>query len=283
MEIQAAGAGRFLMSADILQYFSKTRAGFLHAVGEAGTERLLDLVDCKRDENILELGFGTGATLVKIAARNKEINLHGVEKSELMFSAARARIKFCGLEKRIELKHADELQKFPYPDNFFDRIIIESVLAIQEGNDLPRMIAELYRVLKWGGRLFANETLWLASVSDEEISTINQKCKSVFGIIQSNGFYKDQPGWKNLLSNAGLQVQKMEVIDDLKSRSAIIPRNFIEARSEIFTLSGKYKSRMNAALKDEYRSYTKHMDTIYDKRKKYMEGVIIVAQKTDRK
>jgi ubiquinone/menaquinone biosynthesis C-methylase UbiE len=280
MEVQTAGAGGILMErTDILQYFSRTRAGFLHAVGEPATERLLELVDARENENILELGFGTGATLVKLVSRHKKINVQGIERSALMLDAAKSRLKFCGFKDRIELKHVDTLQVLPYPDNTFDKVIIESVLAIQEGNDLLFLIKELHRILRPEGRLFANETLWLSTVSGEEINAINLKCKTGFGIIQSNGNFKDQSGWKNLLTNSGFKVEKMEVIDDLKHRSAGIPGSFAEARSKLFTMQGKYRSKVDRELKNEYRSYTRRMQAIYDPGKKYMEGVIMISQK----
>jgi ubiquinone/menaquinone biosynthesis C-methylase UbiE len=279
MAVQAAGTGRILMEqADILQYFSRTRAGFLHAVGEPATERLLALMDVRNNDSVLELGFGTGATLVKLVSRYKSAQIHGLERSIKMFEAAKARMKFCGLENH-DLKHTDALPVLPYADNTFDKVIIESVLAIQEENDLSVLIGELHRVLKPGGRLFANETLWLPSVSNEEIRAINGKCKNGFGIIQSNGICKDQGGWKSFLTNSGFKVQRVEVIDELKDQGMIIPKSFTEMRSGLFTFLGKYRGKMDRGLKSEYHSYKKHMEAVYERGKKYMEGVIMVAQK----
>jgi ubiquinone/menaquinone biosynthesis C-methylase UbiE len=266
--------------ADILKYFSSTRAGFLHAVGEPATERVLELMNVRDNDNILELGFGTGTTLIKILSRNKKANVHGIERSKLMIDAAKARLKFCGFNDCVDLKCVDSMQTLPYPDNTFDKVIIESVLAIQEENELLFLIRELRRILKPGGRLFANETLWLPDISKEEIDTINQKCKASFGIIQSNGAFKDQSGWKNFLKDSGLEVQKMEVIDGLKSGAISIPGSLTEVRSRLFTLQGKYRGKMNGELKREYHSYIKNMQAIYDPGKKYMEGVMMVAQKS---
>src|SRR5215831_19057957 len=107
-------------STSLLDYYGKINAGFLHAYGKAGTEKLLQLVNFKKGDLILELGFGTGTTLVTIASKNKNVRVYGIEQSGIMFEKATQRIKYSGLTSYISLKKIEQGQTFPFGDNFFD-------------------------------------------------------------------------------------------------------------------------------------------------------------------
>ena len=169
---------------DILSYYCNTNTGFLHSHGESATNLLLDRLHPQNFEKILEVGMGTGSTLVKIASRNKRIDLFGVEKSEYMLNKTKQRLRICGIPDRIKLHKIDEDGQYPFDNNFFNKIYGESVLAIQEDFELETTVAEIARVLEPGGLLVLNETIWLSSISFEEIEKINNYCKEKFGIIQ---------------------------------------------------------------------------------------------------
>jgi ubiquinone/menaquinone biosynthesis C-methylase UbiE len=263
---------------NLLNHYGKINAGFLHAYGKAGTEKLLQLIDFKKDDLVLEIGFGTGTTLVKIISRKKDVRLHGIEQSQIMFKKARQRIKYGSLNNSIFLKKVEQGQIFPFADNFFDKVIIESVLAIQEDLSLHFLLSEIKRVLKPSGIFYLNETVWLPSISQQEIESINSYCKKMFGIIQSNSTYKYRQEWIELLENY-FNVQKLKPIAEIevtfKDKQKAVTSEFF---SKLYSLYGKIKGRLNKSLRRESGFYKEAMKNIFDD-KQYLEGIIFVMQK----
>lgn len=262
----------------ILSYFSKIHADYIHAFGKLATEVLIQHIDCKENSAVLEIGCGTGATLVKLASRNRNATFYGIDISDLMLKKATSRINFCGLSKQIQLKKMNILYKIPFENHFFDTIYAESVLGIQEEEGLDRMFEEICRVLKPNGKLVLNETIWLSSVSKQEIKDINTKCKTAYGIIQANGKYLYVDDWKACLTTHSFKVQKIEPLEKLL-KSSKPKANQAEIRSFLYSFFGKIKGKLDFKLGREYAQYTKEMAAIYEPNRKYMEGYIIVACK----
>jgi ubiquinone/menaquinone biosynthesis C-methylase UbiE len=225
----------------ILEYLGSTHAAFLHARGEVATGLLLSGINCQPGESVLEIGVGTGATLVKLAAGQPEIRIAGTDASRQMLQKATGRLAFCGLGNRIELVLMDHPDLLPFGDKSFDKVYAESVLAIQEGESLPALLLEIRRVLKPGGKLGLNETVWLPDVSGQEIEKVNAICKERFGIIQSNEKYPYPEDWKQLLLASGF---KTVVMQDLSSVAPgkRLPSNWKEALSLLYTGWGKIRT-----------------------------------------
>jgi ubiquinone/menaquinone biosynthesis C-methylase UbiE len=264
---------------NLLNYYGLINAGFLHAYGKTGTEKLLQLIEFNRGDLVLEIGFGTGTTLVKIASENKDVKLYGIEQSEIMLNKAKRRINFSGVTKNIFLTKAAPQEKFPFDNGYFDNIIIESVLAIQDDASLQFLLSEIRRVLKPSGRIYLNETVWLESISNEEIEKMNSYCKNKFGIIQSNGTYKYRQNWKELLESNHLSVLKLESISEIEIKNKSQRLNIHALISKTYSFYGKIRSKLDFALRHESITYKKSMKNIFED-KQYLEGIIIVASKS---
>jgi SAM-dependent methyltransferase len=99
----------------------------------------------------LELGCGTGVFLEKVAGSGAEI--HGLDLSDDLLAKARSRL---GSLANIQLDHGNA-EALPYPASHFDTVYGSSVL---HHLDLDAALAELFRVVKPGGRLvFAEPNL----------------------------------------------------------------------------------------------------------------------------
>ncbi|MEL7424941.1 MAG: class I SAM-dependent methyltransferase [Bacteroidota bacterium] len=118
-----------MIKPNILDWYSKLNTGFLHANGEQGTEQLLQQLSIKGREAILEYGFGTGATIVKLKSKYPELTLSGLDASRLMLRNAEQRLRFCGLGDQVHLFHTSERDKIGIETQ--DLVYVESVLAIQ--------------------------------------------------------------------------------------------------------------------------------------------------------
>jgi ubiquinone/menaquinone biosynthesis C-methylase UbiE len=110
-------------------------------------------LDVKAGEKILEIGFGTGGSLVslvQLAGRTGRVC--GVDLSTGMFRVAQSKLKKKGILSRVELQCADAIH-LPYPDNFFDAVFMSFVLELFDTPELPLVLHECKRVLQSNGRI----------------------------------------------------------------------------------------------------------------------------------
>jgi cyclopropane fatty-acyl-phospholipid synthase-like methyltransferase len=264
-------------SSNILDHYGKTHSGFLHSYGEVATELLIEGLSIRPGENILEIGLGTGATLVKIASRFPGANYFGIELSDQMLEKARSRIRFCSLENKIRLQKINSVEELNVFNSKMDKIYIESVLGIQEDNDLKKMILKISGLLNPQGKLVVNETIWTEDVAKEEIERVNSACKNAFGIIQSNGKYNNQQKWNELFAECGFKIVSSGEINTKgkeKRRS-----NLTEWKSAVFTKLGKLKGELNRKLKTETGLFQNSMDSIITSKKQIMKGYLFVLEK----
>jgi SAM-dependent methyltransferase len=237
---------------------------------------MIELLEAKENEKILEIGFGTGATLVQMAT-HYEAEFFGYETSEVMYQKALKRMRFCKMHKKINLQLIEKKNHFPAPDNTFDRVYAESIIAIQEDSDFLNLLLEIKRVLKPNGVLIFNETIWLDSTSISRAQKINSECKKSFGIIQSNHEYLHITDWKNLLMKIGFNPElELNVADITSQKNKNSTRTL---NSDIFTIIGKIKATTSLSMRREWKDFQLRMSSILGKREKLMEGVIIRAYK----
>ena len=262
------------MTHQILEYFGNSHASYIHARGKSSTNKMVELLEAQKNEKILEIGFGTGATLVQMAIQSKA-QFFGYEMSTIMYQKALKRIQFCKLSKRINLTLLDKKNHFPAPDSTFDLVYCESIIAIQEDDDFLNLLHEIKRVLKPNGILLFNETIWLDSTKKSEAQKINSECKKSFGIIQSNHDYLHVTDWKNVLEKIGFKHEfEMRVADIPKLKGKVSRFTFL---SKIFTLIGKTKALTSVSMRRNWKSFQLEIDSIIKNQEKLMEGVIIKA------
>lgn len=111
-------------------------------------ERLARLRGPLADATVLEIGSGSGGRAVAVGLRGAEVV--GVEPNEAGLKAALLRAqRYIGL--RVEFVEAVG-ERLPFRDESFD--LVFSIEVLQHVQDLERVIAETYRVLKPGGRCY---------------------------------------------------------------------------------------------------------------------------------
>jgi ubiquinone/menaquinone biosynthesis C-methylase UbiE len=84
-------------------------------------ERALALLECRPDDHVLEIGFGHGRTLARVATLVPAGFVAGVDVSEEMVRMASSRNRQFIAEGRVEVQRADSTQ-LPYPEGRFDRV-----------------------------------------------------------------------------------------------------------------------------------------------------------------
>lgn len=132
-----------------------------HKAREAGEQAL----DIQAGEHVLEIGYGTGNTMVHLAeAVGDSGTVAGIDVSTGMQQVASKKLTAKGFADRVELRVGDA-RELPYDDNSFDAVFASFTLELFPLNDIPAVLAEVARVLKSGGRL---GVVSMATVPDGE-------------------------------------------------------------------------------------------------------------------
>jgi len=112
---------------------------------------VVELAEIKPGEKVLDVGCGTGnLTLTAKHTAGKTGSVFGIDAAPEMIEVAR---------KKAQRAHADVnfevglIENIPYPDATFD-VVINRLMVHHLPDDLKRLgFAEIFRVLKPGGRL----------------------------------------------------------------------------------------------------------------------------------
>ncbi len=109
----------------------------------------LSILDVQPKDLILDVGCGVGRHTISVALHT-EVTAIGLDISRQDLQTARQRWEEFGVAGACHFIRSSAL-KLPFEDHAFDKIICSEVL--EHIDDYPAVLAELYRVLKPGGRL----------------------------------------------------------------------------------------------------------------------------------
>jgi ubiquinone/menaquinone biosynthesis C-methylase UbiE len=96
---------------------------------------------------VLDIGFGSGVNFPNLNERYREI--HGLDLSTDVDLVSKT---FQGVGINTHLKNGNVLE-MPYPDEFFDTVILISILEHIKPNEQAVAFEEINRVLKPGGQV----------------------------------------------------------------------------------------------------------------------------------
>jgi ubiquinone/menaquinone biosynthesis C-methylase UbiE len=113
----------------------------------------LQVLGAKAGEKVLEIGFGTGHSLVALAsAVQPEGTVYGVDLSEGMLKASRETLSRKQAPARVELICADAL-RLPFPPGTMDAVFMSFTLELFDTPEIPEVLAECGRALCPDGRM----------------------------------------------------------------------------------------------------------------------------------
>jgi ubiquinone/menaquinone biosynthesis C-methylase UbiE len=107
----------------------------------------LALDECTGGERVLEVGFGTGLAFPNLHETYKEI--HGID---LTVDIHAVKSVFNPIGIPLFLEKGDVLN-MPYQDNYFDTVLMVSILEHLKPLELAQAFTEVKRVLKPGGQM----------------------------------------------------------------------------------------------------------------------------------
>jgi len=114
-------------------------------------ETTVALAQVKPGEKVLDVGCGTGSlTIAAKAQAGPTGEVIGTDASPQMIDVARRKVAKAGVDVTFQV---DLIENMTFPDNQFD-VVLSSLMMHHLPDDLKREgLAEIYRVLKPGGRL----------------------------------------------------------------------------------------------------------------------------------
>ena len=102
---------------------------------------------------ILDVATGTGDFAIETLKLNPD-KVIGIDISEGMLEVGRKKMKDRGYDSKIELLSGDS-ENLPFEENKFDAVIV--AFGVRNFENLEKGLAEMYRVLKPGGRMVVLE------------------------------------------------------------------------------------------------------------------------------
>ena len=142
----------------ISRFYDFFTAAFERKYAEMALERL----SVKEGEAVLEIGFGSGYCLRRIAQSvGQSGKAYGIDISSGMLEVTKRKLEKAELMDRTEL-HCGDAASLPYDDDTFDGVFMSFTLELFDTPEIPKVLEEIKRVFKPGGRLA------VASMSKED-------------------------------------------------------------------------------------------------------------------
>lgn len=117
-------------------------------------KKAINILKAVNPKSVLDIATGTGDVAFAVNKRLKPDTLIGLDLSEGMLKYAREKAKKRGLEDKIEFVKGDS-ENLEFQDNSFEGVIVS--FGVRNFENLEKGLAEIYRVLKPGGKLVVLE------------------------------------------------------------------------------------------------------------------------------
>jgi SAM-dependent methyltransferase len=116
-----------------------------------------DLLDVRPGDRVLEVGFGPGVIIQRLATLASSGWVAGIDQSQEMLEQASARNAAAILSKRVGLRRGS-VENLPFKDNTFDKVI--AINSMQVWPNATLGLREVRRVMKPCGRIALGFTVY---------------------------------------------------------------------------------------------------------------------------
>lgn len=116
--------------------------------------RLVDFVNPKEDEKILEFGFGTAQNIIILKQRFPDSDVQGVDIDPKIKSIAEYKLNKAGIHAPLFLYDGNKL---PFEDKSFDKVYSSLVFHQLDSVTKLKCLLEINRILKSNGELIIGD------------------------------------------------------------------------------------------------------------------------------
>ena len=188
----------------------------LGLLGRKYSKMALERLSVVEGETVLEIGFGTGHCLKRIAKLvGSTGKAYGIDISPEMIEKTKKRLEKEGLANRAELCCGDATC-LPFDERTFDAVFMSFTLEVFDTPEIPGMLDQIKKLLKPGGRLGVID---MSKENGESVflkayEWLHNKCPKYVG---SRPIYAEQ-----CLINAGYRIKSKEKIKIYRLPAEII-------------------------------------------------------------
>jgi ubiquinone/menaquinone biosynthesis C-methylase UbiE len=179
-------------------------------------EMALQRLSIVQGETVLEVGFGTGDCLKQITELvGPAGKVYGIDISRGMIERTKRRLQKAGLASAVELCCGDATC-LPFNESTFDAVFMSFTLEVFDTPEIPRVLAQIKKVLKPGGRLGIVDTSKEngKSVFLRGYEWLHRKCPKYLG---SRPIYAEQ-----CLVDAGYRIRSKKKVKIFRVPTEII-------------------------------------------------------------
>jgi len=134
---------------------------------------------------ILDVGTGPGYVPIEIAKRNEEVFVDGIDLTRKFREIGERNARNAGVSARVHFETGDAT-KMPFDDNSYDVVI--STGAMHHWKYPARVIDEMYRVLKPGGRTVFCEVVLKDKLPENVRKNIDDWFRCIGGALPEKEF-----------------------------------------------------------------------------------------------
>jgi ubiquinone/menaquinone biosynthesis C-methylase UbiE len=223
------------------------------------TAKMIEMMDLKGPEQVLDLATGTGRVARPAAANLTSGRIVGVDQALAMLDVGRAH------EDPIPCysQAAADAQALPFRPNVFDCAFVS--FSLHHFASPPAVVREVLRVLKNGGKFFILDPI-INEAKDAVDVALEAKVNQVFRRTHGDDFrFHTANSIQRLLTKAGYQIAQVKVVKHSFDQEGMegVPTgpHWLEAAEELESESPKLAERM----KESYFTWHRHGDTVHIK------------------
>jgi len=169
----------------------------MNRVNEALFDLTLETMQLQNNEQLLEIGFGTGAFFRKLFGYAENIKVSGIDFSDEMVEIAKANNKETIDSGALNIKWGQS-EDIPFPDSTFDKVFCNMVIYFWDRPE--KHLSEVYRVLKPGGKFYTGMR--------------SRKSMQVFPFVEHGFNLYEAEEWKGMLAENGFTVTDEKIAKD---------------------------------------------------------------------
>ena len=148
--------------ADVAKYYDRANVFATLGLIDPLRRRFIDTMDLRPAERVLDVCAGTNVIGIDLAKREPTLELHAMDRSAAMQEVGSRRAAAQGVTIH---SHIGDVHRLPFPDNHFDVVTLQYATRHLRA---ARVVAEIRRVLKPGGRFYHCDMLRPANRFVEE-------------------------------------------------------------------------------------------------------------------